>query len=192
MSENSETRHIGRAMTFILLSQRCCVHVKLRHGLHRDMIRICDLIFAEHFASLVSPPVILLHHPLVQVPNDLCPKWLSQHEDVSLSRLVDVDVLFLMAHDIGDPSDDGPWVLHTLASSDARAGFRSAVVEAADHLLGDYLLGDLRHLARHAQDHQDVVHSVDAHRVDVRQHIGTGDSPLHVWVEHVRVEEVCR
>ena len=97
-----------------------------------------------------------------------------------------------MTYNISHSTDYRPLIHDALPSSNNSARLNSAVIEPSNHLPRHYLSLMLLHLETHAQYHEHVVHSVDAHRVDITQSVATGYPSLHVGVVHKRVKEVCR
>jgi hypothetical protein len=97
-----------------------------------------------------------------------------------------------MTHYIRDSANNGPWVHDALSARDQCLRLKCAIIKPSDHFTSDYLSVFFQHLKTHSKDHEHMVDSVDAHRVDVTQSVAASDATLHVGVVYKGVEEICR
>ena len=106
--------------------------------------------------------------------------------------MIGFDEFVFVTHDVSNSSDHRPRVHNALPSGDFRVGFRGAVIEPSHHFTSHDLSILLLHLEGDAENHEHMIHSRDAHGIDVREHVAARDSPLQIWILNQRVEEVCR
>jgi len=133
MASDAEARHVSGAMAAVLLGEACRISIQGCHRFDSHVIGLFGALGCEDLGGF-RPSFISFDKPFVEVHGRLGSQGLREQELVAGLPLIDLDILILVAHHVGNTANYGPWVHDALPSSDFRPCLRGAIIESPDCL----------------------------------------------------------
>lgn len=191
VTSDPEARNVRCSMCTVFAHEICSIFIETCHGFYSHVVPFLCFMSIQNITTLF-PFFVLLNEPFMEVDSNLCAQWLGKHEFVTWLPLINLDIVLVLAHDDGRAANHGPRIHDALSASDHGLRLDCTIIEASHHFTCDDLPFLFCHLQRNTEDHENVVDSINAHGIYIRDDVCAGQSALNVRIFNEWIEKVSR